>query len=213
MNVGVELTPDSIRAALADKDRAGRETLARLWLTEGIPSAFARCPGVFDQVRSWLATRLSLHPKEISVVGSSRVGFSLSPPPKFGQAFGNHSDLDLLAVNSSMFKFVCSEFQQFADDYQQGKIAPKSQREGELWQENIERLPRNIRQGFVDSKFIANRYDTVKKVASTMWELRERLAVTKDAPRVRRASLRIYRDWDAAVSRISFNLSTTLESA
>ena len=60
-------------------NKSTRTALAQLWLSEGIPYAFAGCPAVYEAMRSWLAIRLKVHAKQISMVGSGRLGTSLSP--------------------------------------------------------------------------------------------------------------------------------------
>src|SRR4030043_2043315 len=68
------------------------EAIARLWLSEGIPFAFRKIPGLYEVLRAWLAKRLGIHAKELTLIGSGRQGSSIAPPPKTGKAFDKESD-------------------------------------------------------------------------------------------------------------------------
>ena len=82
-----------------------REVLARLWLAEGIPHAFQKCPAIYDSVRCWLSECLRNHDvqaKDIGVVGSARLGASYVPW-KLGRPFSPRSDLDMFIVSKRLF--------------------------------------------------------------------------------------------------------------
>ncbi len=68
----VDAYPDPkvlLNAALKGGEPA-QNAIARLWLSEGIPHAFNRCPALYESVRWWLSNRLNVHAKEISLVGT-----------------------------------------------------------------------------------------------------------------------------------------------
>jgi hypothetical protein len=121
-----EAFPDAeaLGAAVRGGNRHGREILARLWLTEGIPFAFQGTPSVYEEIRGWLSHRLNVHPKEITLVGSARIGYSLAAPPDLGKPFGKHSDLDLCVVSADLFRRFVEAVEQFKVDYQTGKVLP-----------------------------------------------------------------------------------------
>ena len=126
-----EAFPDAeaLRAAVRGGKRHGQEILARLWITEGIPFAFQGNPSIYEEMRGWLSHRLSVHPKEITLVGSARIGYSLASPPELGRPFGKHSDLDLCIVSATLFKQFEEAVEQFRGDYQAGKVLPLSDTE------------------------------------------------------------------------------------
>ena len=62
--------------ALGSQEQA---VVARLWVSEGIPFAFRECPALYEVARAWLAEQLGLDSREISLRGSGRLGYSLSP--------------------------------------------------------------------------------------------------------------------------------------
>lgn len=208
-------SPDELETTLAGAPRAAREIVARLWLTEGLPSAFLTSPAVYEDLRGWLASRLNVHPKEVTLIGSARIGYSLAPPPEFGRPFDAGSDLDLSIVSGDLFQRVTSAFSNFSADYSSGAVVPRSSHERHLWDENLAFGARNIPRGFFDPNKVPNfdRYPVAQQVSQSMWALVKKLEVTPGAPQVRRASTRVYRDWQSFIERVSFNLMAALRAA
>lgn len=204
---------DELSKALSGATRHGREVVARLWLSEGAPSAFHDCPVIYEDLRGWLSARLGIHAKEITLVGSARIGYSMAPD-SFGKPFGKHSDLDLAIVSSRLFESLVSDFQLFSEDYTAGVVNPKSNYERHMWQSNLEFGRRNIRKGFFDARKIPNfdRYPVTQQINQAMWKLIKKLEATAAAPRVHHASARVYRDWSAFVNRLAVNLSAAVST-
>jgi hypothetical protein len=94
-------------------------------------------------------------------------------------------------------------------------MTPRHQHERDLWEENLAFGERNIPHGFFDPNKVPNfdRYPVVRQVNQSMWALVKKLEVTPGAPRVRRASTRVYRDWQSFIERVSFNLMAALRAA
>ena len=86
-----------------------RLTLARLWHSEGIPFAFRQNPALYELIRAWIASRLGIDPKDVTLIGSARLGQSLFGNP-FGSPFSIDSDLDFTIVSSTLFEKLVSEF-------------------------------------------------------------------------------------------------------
>ena len=204
-----------LRAALPQSQRAACEVVARLWLTEGIPSAFLQVPAVYEDLRGWLASRLTIHPKEVTVIGSARIGYSLAPPPDFGRPFNARSDLDLSVVSDQLFRRTAAEFASFSDDYASGGVTPRTLTERHIWEENIKFGSRNTPRGFLDPRKVPNfaQYPVARLVSQTMWALVKRLELTAAAPRVQRASIRVYRDWHSFVRRVTLNLMAAVSAS
>jgi hypothetical protein len=182
----------------------------RLWVSEGIPFAFKDIPILYDIVRGWLGRQLNVHAKCITIIGSARLGYSLSPAPKFGKPFSGSSDLDLAVVADTTFQELSREFWTWKTDLLQGKIQPRNDRERGFWDDNLTRLPQNIARGFLDPHKIPPRYPAVQRVNNTVWCLKEKLALTAHSPEIKRASLRVYRDWQAFIGQNMLNYSRTL---
>lgn len=185
--------------------------IARLWLSEGIPSVFLTCPAVYDTMRYWLGKRLEVHPKEIGLVGSAHLGKSLDPC-KIGAPFiPNKSDLDLFIVSENLFERLKTDFFAWSCDFKNGKIKPSYKWESRRhWKSLNREISKNTKRGFIDAYKIPSRveYPTVWKVQFTMERLVERLEGTHNSPRPGRASIRCYDSWDSFVQQKSLNLQT-----
>lgn len=206
---GLQPTSTVLLRVLQESDRYAREIIVRQWLTEGVPAAFSLCPPIYEALRAWLALRLSVHPKHITLLGSARLGYSLAPPPNFGRPFSENSDLDIAIVSETLFCRVTQEFQCFREDQYSLLISPRSNREKNLWEENVKFGERNIPRGFFDSNKIPllDRYPTSQQIVQLMWLLCKKLYATSAAPRPKSASIRVYKDWSSLIDRVSFNLS------
>ena len=204
-------TPDELRRALAGATPYGRRIVARLWLAEGPPSAFRACPAIYEDLRGWLGTRLGIHPKQITLVGSARIGYSMDPA-EFGKRFGDHSDLDLAIISDELFERLISDFRQFSGDYSAGAVKPRSDRQRALWEGNLDFGKRNIPKGFFDARKIPNFgcYPVTQRINQAMWKLTKKLEATAAVPKVGSASTRVYRDWQSFVNRLTVNLSAAV---
>ena len=190
---------------------------AQMWLSEGIPAAFGRCPAVYDVARTWLAERLSfhlkresaIHPKDIGVVGSARLGRSLAPA-KMDRCFGDHSDLDLFVVSGPLFEALRDEFVHWKEDFGTARVLPRNDTERRYWGENSARGEGWIGEGFIDSNKVPTRgpYPIARGVGDAMYHLKVKLDGTPQAPNVRRATVRCYANWQCAIDRMRKNLKS-----
>ncbi len=183
---------------------SARHAIARLWLSEGIPFAFKNCPGIYESMRSWVASRLSIDPKELNVTGSARLGQSLAPS-KIGKPFGDGSDLDIFIISCELFNKLKIDFNEWSYDFESGKINASNEREASFWRDHLHRVPKNVERGFIDSNAIPNydKYSCAKNIAQTMFLLKAKLDVTADAPKFTHASVRCYKSWSSYVQQIS----------
>ena len=196
-------------AARGGKD--ARITLAQLWMTEGIPFAFAECPALYDSIRIWLGRELNVHAKVIGLTGSGRHGESLSPQ-KFGQPFGKDSDLDFYIVSAKLFSAYRCEFFAWRDDYVSGNVVPRNNHEKGYWKDNRHKVPGNIKCGFIDVNRIParNQYITAQRTLDLMYRLVKKLSDTPPhSPSPPRASIRCYENWASLIDRVSINLRLT----
>jgi hypothetical protein len=206
--------PDLLKEVLTTASREERLGFLRLWVSEGIPYAFRSVPMLYEVVRGWLGRELQVHPKSITIVGSARMGYSLAPSPKYGRPIRADSDLDWMAVAEKVFFQLAHEFYQWKDDFALGRVLPRNDREENCWQSNSVEAPANIAMGFINVYRIPNfpRYAAAQKIANSSWVLVAKLAETPCAPRVRKAPLRVYRDWFACLGQMERSFSSTLQS-
>ena len=76
--------------------------LVRDRLFAGLPFVYRDSPETYDDLRHRLAVALNVLDSDVTIVGSGRLGFSLSPD-NFGAAFRDESDLDVLVVSDRLF--------------------------------------------------------------------------------------------------------------
>ena len=199
--------PKTLLEAAHSGGEPARIAVAQLWLSEGIPHGFHCCPAIYDAVRCWLSDQLGVHPKEISLVGSARLGKSLSPK-NLGKPFDNKSDLDLFIVSSTLFEKLKADFYHWLSDLENGCIRPRNCKEEYYWSDNKERIPKLIARGFIFANRIPNfpRYCTAIHVNNTMSRLVDRLKDTPKAPNPKKASVRCYSSWCSFVQQTLRNL-------
>lgn len=207
-------TAETIALASRDGGYKARLALARLWLSEGIPYAFRNRPAVYEELRFWMAPRLGVDPKEISIIGSARIGQSLSPDNQ-GRPFGDSSDIDFMAVSGSLFKEFVDDFNKWTYEYESHAISPKNDRECRFWDDHMERGPLVIGKGFIDANMVPSRksYATAIRIAQTMYLVTEKLKITPLSPHVTHASLRVYKNWEAFVRQVEKSLLSLRQKA
>ncbi len=200
--------PNIIVMALKFMPEHELRSFIRLFLSEGIPFAFSKAPILFETVRDWLSKELDIHPKMITIIGSARLGYSLAPK-KFGNPFGEHSDLDFTIISKDLFNRLKDDFLTWKVDYEEERVKPKNEKERKHWSDNYKEGQVNINNGFIDDWKIPRlqEYRTVRKVANVLYKLGEKLKSTQIAPKVAKASTRTYRDCEAFINQLLLNLS------
>lgn len=190
-----------------------RIILARLWISEGIPFAFRECPGLYEEARNWLAKGLMLDPKQISIAGSGRLGYSLAPK-KWGEPYqSNSSDLDFFAVSERLFKRLSKDFKRWSHDYDRGLVRPKNNRELNYWEANQSETPLSIKRGFIDSIRVPNRdrYGAFKGMNSRLADLLAKLYKIDQGPKPQsKLTLRCYKDWSAYERQLDVSLKAVI---
>ena len=198
----------------AELGRRERSVVARLWVSEGIPFAFRDCPALYEEARNWLAIGLELDPKEISMGGSGRLGYSLAPD-RWGECYElRSSDLDFFAVSEQLFEGLRRDFTRWCDDYDSGVVAPVSEDEVRYWPANRRETPNSIERGFLDSWRVPNQrsYRVFSKTNNRLAGLRAKLHATDAGPKPRsKLTLRCYRDWRSYERQATLNLKTAVD--
>jgi hypothetical protein len=78
------------------------EDLAREYVFGGVPFVFEGDEPSWQLLRTHLAQNLGINQADIYVVGSAKLGFSLSPNG-FPRAFSEESDIDIAVVSAELF--------------------------------------------------------------------------------------------------------------
>jgi hypothetical protein len=191
--------------------------IIRLWLTEGIPFAFKDNPILYEAVRSEIADRLGTNAKEITIIGSGRIGYSLSPLPEFGNPFNKKSDLDFSIISAELFIRCKNDFETWLSDYVSNStyLAPYINKDSaKYWPENAKRVPGNIEKGFIDANKIPrlDKYSISQKIGQTAFIIHNKLKHTENSPDVIKTSISVYKNWDAFFYRRIKNLNDTIKS-
>lgn len=183
----------------------------RQWVTEGVPAIFAEQPFLYEEIRAWMGSRCMVPPKCFSLVGSARFGFSLSKG-NYGRAFTPDSDLDFTCVDLKFFTACVGDANRWRDDYSSGVAVPTSQTERGFWEQNKNQLAMHITKGFIQTNRVPamRKYAKIQEVLNSMSLIPRKLESTLNAPKPSRASLRVYRDWDALTAQVALNLRTAL---
>jgi hypothetical protein len=176
--------------------------------------AFRANPMLYEVIREWMAMRLQTNPKNLTIIGSGRIGYSVSPLPKFGQEFSSESDLDFSLIDHRVFSELVGTYFQWESDVDLGRSSPRDSKERRFWNDHLKRLPENIARGFIDPYKIPSwkTYVIIPTIQNTLYLIGERLKVTPGAPRIKEVSIRVYKDWDAFFRQMCLNFSLTVAS-
>ncbi len=77
--------------------------LVQEYLFDGIPYCFKDSPEQYNLFRKTICNKFNIHPQNFTVVGSAKIGFSLSPD-KYGKPFSDSSDIDVVLVSEELFQ-------------------------------------------------------------------------------------------------------------
>lgn len=204
--------PEDLRMVLANGSRRDREAVVRLWLSEGLPFVFRNHPAIFEATRMWLSERIDVDPKEITIIGSARIGYSLSGS-QFGKPFSSKSDLDFSIISTALLTKLADEFKCFKRDYNSGKIQPRNGNEKRYWPENLSVCENNLKKGFLDTNKIPNydRYPTAKNINNSMSLVVRKIDKLKESQKIGRSSARIYENWEKFIDQCTLNLHYTIK--
>ncbi len=200
----------TIAKSVPDSEKFG---IVRQWVSEGIPYCFRECPLLYEAIRGWLARAIEIHAKEITLIGSARIGYSLAPGDDYGRPFNDTSDMDLSAISSVLFEKCVVAYRLWLDDYQKGRVLPGNPTEQFYWKSNARSVPNNITWGFIDPHKIPThqRYQIAGDILDSLYRLHKKIKMTQYAPRVRKVTIRVYRDWWAAIRQFKINFSRIAE--
>jgi hypothetical protein len=189
-----------------NKDIKNINALCRLWLSEGIPYAFKDHPCYYEYLREYIAQEIGIHPKELTLVGSARIGTSFTSKP-CGKEFNEGSDLDWTAISNDLFDLCKKDFIKWANDFKGGLIEPNNSQK-KYWPSNYELALKVERSGFIDPKNVPAKpdlYKTTSHILNSMYKAT--LKYNDIMPiKIKYSSVRVYRSWKDFMDRLSLNL-------
>lgn len=183
-----------------------RDSFIRHTIINNIPFGFKSTPILFERIIQYLSDKLKVNNSDIRLIGSAKTGFSVSPPPEYGRAFGPHSDLDFSIINQELFLTLEREFNSWAIQFKNGKLRPNSSAQLRYWPANLETCTNTIRRGFIDVNKIPahSQFLKTQTLNNSMFLIRDKLFKFQNIS-VRKASVRIYKSWDAFLRQLKFN--------
>ena len=92
-------TKDEFSKLLNSRDHG---TIVEEFLIAGLPYVFKNSPTDYDALCSTIGSAFTLAVDTMTVIGSGRIGYSLSPD-KYGAPFSTESDIDVAVVNAELF--------------------------------------------------------------------------------------------------------------
>lgn len=156
------------------------------FLFRGLPFSFSEQPTIHRAMVRDLSRGLKVPEQDICVVGSARIGFSLSPF-KFGVPFNQSSDLDIVVVSSSLFD------PSWTDILTNRHVPWSSLRKTTRNRLNEHRENHYIYNGWITPHFVAEALGIGAQWLDTFNGL-SRIPVLSTRP----VSGRLYRTWDHA---------------
>lgn len=194
-------------------DDKEKKSLIRHFIVNNIPFAFKEKPILYEQITQYIADKLQISPSEVKLIGSAKTGFSISPLPDYGRAFGQHSDLDFSIVNDGLFNNLEEEFNDWADLFREKQIKASNITEECYWFQNLDSGPRQIKNGFIDTHFIPNRdqFIMTKKINNSLW-LIQKYMNEKHGIKVKKVSASIYRNWYSFAGRLNRNTESVMKN-
>ena len=209
---GLYPTSQEIKDVFSKANETEQCGIIRLWITEGVPFAFKEEPLLFEEVREFIAKGVGVHPKEVTLVGSGRIGYSLRKEV-WGRVFSNSSDLDFTIISNELFSRLVKDFKKWVGDIESKKLKPTSENQLNGWLGSIDVVDKNISKGYIYTKNLWSHqnYPTVQRSYGTMNKLKERLSHTKNAPRISDMSIRVYSDWKSCIRQLQINFKTALD--
>ncbi|XOB40664.1 MAG: biosynthetic peptidoglycan transglycosylase [Candidatus Nealsonbacteria bacterium] len=193
-------------------DEKGKEALLRGFLSEGIPASFQKSSLFYENLREFIASSLKIHPKNVVLVGSARLGYSLAPQ-KYGQLMHKRSDLDLAIISSYLFEDAVKVFYKWKKDFMVSRVNPVSNREKKYWKRNLDEIPKNIERGFLDTIKIPNKYVFFSDIAKLCDSVKNEINKFSDSEvsKINKVSIRVYKNWHAFFIQNVLNLNYTIE--
>ncbi len=188
-----------------------KKSFLRHYLINNQSYLFRSNPILFEQLTQYIADILEINPNEVKLIGSAKTGFSISPPPKYGVKFSKTSDLDFVLINRKIFLELEEEFKSWAQQYQSGKLLPQKPKEKEYWPANLTTCPNTLNKGFIDINKIPAHYQffRAQTINQSLYLLKDGLEKTHKII-VKKASLRVYKNWHSFSKQLKINTEFVL---
>jgi hypothetical protein len=85
--------------------------LFQTWVLRGVPVVYT--DDVYQRLKKTIATRLSLNLVDVIMIGSAKLGFSLTSAPRF-KLFSGTSDVDISIISPRLFEELWNQAHRFS---------------------------------------------------------------------------------------------------
>lgn len=181
-----------------------------LWLSEGIPQFIKNKPEEYEFLRMNLSEHLNIHSKAITLIGSARFGYSLSPKKNYRPFNSGESDLDIGIIDNTSFNIFTNEFFQWKKDYEEKRLTPPKKSYEKYWEENKVREPKKINRGIFDLNRIPalKEYQNGQEFLNYLSAQCNQWNYRNPTVKVKRITVRFYKDWRSFVTQNIINLQS-----
>lgn len=188
-----------------------KQSFLRHYLVNNIPFIFKNNPILFEQLTQYLADKIEISPSEVKLIGSAKTGFSMSKPPDFGKPFSKNSDLDFSIINEDIFYSLQDEFNSWSFQFKNEIIKAKNERQDFFWNDNIVKVPTQMKNGHIDTYKIPNFYEfpIAQKINNSLSLIVINLKNIYSIE-VTGASARVYLSWNSFARQIKINTESIL---
>lgn len=125
----IEKRIENFKLHLRDNSYSELE-IVRKFICFGIPYVFKDNEENYYKLKVEVAKKFNIHPNEVLMVGSGKLGFSLAPGDKRWQPFGIESDIDIAIISNKAFDFFWQQLREFEINLQ-----PRNVKEDEDYQQ------------------------------------------------------------------------------
>ena len=99
--IKIMLTVEEFKARLKDPKLTDLD-IVRGYITHGNPYVFQDDEEKYFEIKKRIATKYDINPQEVLMVGSAKLGFSMSPM-KLWKPFDEDSDIDMVIISANAF--------------------------------------------------------------------------------------------------------------
>lgn len=200
------------------------EYFIRRWIIDGNPKLFESEPMVYEEIRRKIGTDFNTCPTNVGIVGSAKLGFSLTPRKNLSLFDNRTSDIDMFVVDENFFVNMCRDYDQGYAAFQHIKDSVSNARKDFLSRNDQDirgdgNRVGTIRRGFIDSNKIPTGYQIraghylemcVRSLNSIQTALQNRYP---DLSLPKQLTMRVYRDKDAVIRQYKVNLRYFVKKA
>lgn len=180
-------------------------SLINHYIVENHPYAFRLIPLLFDQIIQFLGKELDVPIESVKLIGSAKQGYSIDPK-QYGMLFSENSDMDFTIVDTALFQKLKEDFESWQHAYYSKIVSPRNKKEEFYWNDNINRLPNNIKRGFIDHHKIPLLFSTCptnNRINDVLYRVQKNLSLFNIE--TKRVTLRVYKDFISFNKQIKIN--------